>query len=609
MAEPVMLQIVTHRGDVVPYKKPQAPAKFQESKGDGVSWAGYTWNPITGCLHGCDYCLTPDTPVLMADLTWKPIGDVHPGDQVVAFDEESPQHTERRWRIADVTDAWRTRQTAYRITFDDGRQVVTSGRHKWLRDRNRWTETENLRPGDRIRSVFSAPPQRRGSDYEAGYIAGVTLGDGTFRWHPDWRSDKLGFPQSYWRVAVLDSDRVILERLRSYLANAGVTVEVRPFAGGGPRPMSKVETRKLANMPIIAGLCGERDSDDWWMGWLAGMFDAEGSTSGGSLRIAQKDGDVLTAAVAAGARFGFQFHIENWLSSTSGVRLVADSVEQARFLSTTGAVLTRKGPGMTGRKVRTTTSTIVSIDRSVEVEMVDITTSTGTFVADGLLTHNCYARAIANHYSSAFPVGFTPLFHSERLPAPANTRIPRKQADNPDYKRCFVCSMADMFGRWVPLEWIEQILDVEHANPQWEYLHLTKFPDRYPELVLPKTAWAGTSVDEQKRVRIAERAFEAVRDVKVRWLSLEPLLELLAFTDLSMFQWVVIGARTATNQPDGVGRVPEFLPPLEWVLRITDQAEEAGARVHWKPNLRAVPGIGQHRWRNEYPEGVLVSAA
>ncbi len=96
--------------------------------------------------------------------------------------------------------------------------------------------------------------------------------------------------------------------------------------------------------------------------------------------------------------------------------------------------------------------------------------------------------------------------------------------------------------------------------------------------------------------------------MKVKWLSLEPLKEELQFTDLSMFGWVVIGSQTETVQP-GVGRVPAFAPPLDWVLRITHQAEEAGARVHWKPNLSVVKGIEQHRLRNEYPEGVTVSAA
>jgi protein gp37 len=161
-----------------------------------------------------------------------------------------------------------------------------------------------------------------------------------------------------------------------------------------------------------------------------------------------------------------------------------------------------------------------------------------------------------------------------------------------------------MFGRWVPLDWIDPILAVEHANPQWEYLHLTKFPDRYPELVMPATAWVGTSVDEQNRVRIAERAFAAITyQVKVRWLSLEPLEADLQFADLSMFDWVVIGARTASVQPK-VGYVPAFDPPADWVLRITDQAHEASVPVHWKPNLRKSLAGVDRPWCDEYPTGV-----
>lgn len=222
----------------------------------------------------------------------------------------------------------------------------------------------------------------------------------------------------------------------------------------------------------------------------------------------------------------------------------------------------------------------------------------------------CYARGIALRFPNAFPVGFEPLFHEERLNAPANTSIPMKHFDDPAYKRVFVVSMGDMFGRWVPREWIERVLAVEHGNPQWQYLHLSKFPDRYPELgALPPTAWIGTSVDEQNRVRIAERAMAAVTGVKVKWLSLEPLREPLKFTDLTMFDWVVIGSQTRTVQPGGA--VAAFAPPAEWVLRITHQAREAGVPVHWKPNLRSNPGVVGDLgadWYDEYPEGMVVHA-
>lgn len=210
----------------------------------------------------------------------------------------------------------------------------------------------------------------------------------------------------------------------------------------------------------------------------------------------------------------------------------------------------------------------------------------------------CYAREIATNdrYASAYPAGFTPLFHHERLDAPANTGIPAARRDDPAYQRVFVCSMADLYGRWVPDEWIQKVHASMCANPQWQYITLTKFPARYVGLEMPPGAWVGTSVDEQKRVRIAEDAFRKIDDVAVKWLSLEPLLEPLEFTDLSVFDWVVIGAQTETRQPDGV--VPAFAPPFEWIARIVVQALDAGCRVHLKPNLRSAPGM---QWLDQYP--------
>lgn len=210
----------------------------------------------------------------------------------------------------------------------------------------------------------------------------------------------------------------------------------------------------------------------------------------------------------------------------------------------------------------------------------------------------CYARELATseRLKTAYPAGFTPLFHEQRLDAPANTVIPAEHRDDPAWKRVFVCSMADLYGRWVPQEWIDRVHASMLTSPEWQYILLTKFPDRYVGLDMPPGAWVGTSVDEQKRVRIAERAFREIRGA-VKWLSLEPLLEPLEFTDLSMFDWVVIGAQTETRQPDG--HVPAFAPPFEWVARIVAQAREAGCRVHLKPNLsNGKPGM---QMPDEYP--------
>ena len=209
----------------------------------------------------------------------------------------------------------------------------------------------------------------------------------------------------------------------------------------------------------------------------------------------------------------------------------------------------------------------------------------------------CYARAIAHRFTDGFPAGFTPLFHEERLDAPANTSIPGAHRGDPAYRRVFVCSMADLYGRWVPDEWIQRVHESMLATPYWQYILLTKFPTRYVGLQLPPGAWVGTSVDEQKRVRIAEDAFRKIEGDGIRkWLSLEPLREPLEFSDLSMFDWVVIGAQTETRQPEGT--VEAFASPWPWWMRIALQAHEAGCKVHIKPNLyNGRPGT----MPNEYP--------
>jgi protein gp37 len=138
----------------------------------------------------------------------------------------------------------------------------------------------------------------------------------------------------------------------------------------------------------------------------------------------------------------------------------------------------------------------------------------------------------------------------------------------------------------VPREWIVRVLKSCSQNPQWGYLMLTKSSSRYLELLdlMPPTAWLGTSVDAQKRVRVAaEQAFRQISGVRNKLLCLEPMKEELRFSDLSMFDWIVIGSQTETRQPDGA--VPAFAPPFEWVARIVAQAREAGCRVYPKPNL------------------------
>lgn len=212
----------------------------------------------------------------------------------------------------------------------------------------------------------------------------------------------------------------------------------------------------------------------------------------------------------------------------------------------------------------------------------------------------CYAREIANSQRMApyYPNGFEPTFHQYRLAAPKNSSVPTS-ADQRD-GRVFVCSMADLFGKWVPNSWIRYVFDACIESPEWEYLFLTKWPARYSAMPLIQNAWYGSSVIRQSDVGRVESAMSKFSgDGIVKWVSLEPMTEPIRFNDISWCDLMVIGGQTSTNQPDGF--VPEFAPDFDWVFDVVDQCRNAGVPYYIKANLGlARPGM---KLPNPQPRG------
>jgi protein gp37 len=197
--------------------------------------------------------------------------------------------------------------------------------------------------------------------------------------------------------------------------------------------------------------------------------------------------------------------------------------------------------------------------------------------------HNCpycYARDIANDPKMAkvYPHRFEPAFRPLTVLAPRSMKVPKEAETDTRYRNVFTCSMADLFGRWVPKEWIETVLREIRAAPQWNFLCLTKFPKRMAEFDIPPNAWMGTTVDKQVRVANAEAAFEKIK-AGVRWLSVEPMLDQLKFKHLDRFDWIVIGGASRSSQTD------EWRPPARWIIDLVQQADEAGVKVYFKTNL------------------------
>jgi DNA repair photolyase len=98
---------------------------------------GFNWtiNPFRGCTHACVYCLDGSTPILMVDGRTKPLADVRVGDAVYGTVRRGAY---RRYEATQVLAHWSTFKPAYRVTLEDGTQLVASGDHRFLTAQRGW---------------------------------------------------------------------------------------------------------------------------------------------------------------------------------------------------------------------------------------------------------------------------------------------------------------------------------------------------------------------------------------------------------------------------------------------------------------------------------------
>lgn len=371
------------------------------------SYLPFNWtiNPYRGCSHACSYCISGETPILMADGRTKPISEVVVGDAIYGTARRGAY---RRYVITEVLAHWSTLKPAYRVTLEDGTELIASGDHRFLSDRG-WkhvTGSEqgaNRRPHLTINNKLmgtgglAAGPQC-GRDYRRGYLCGMIRGDGHVGSYNCDRPGRTRGDVHRFRLALADLEA--LRRTREYLHDSGVTTQEFVFqeAVGQWRAINAIRTQAHAHVVVIQDfICWpENATDEWCKGFLAGIFDAEGSSSRGILRIANNDQTIIDKVASCLRRFGFSFVVER-----SGeprfmlyVRLRGGLHERLRFFLTVDPAITRK---------RTIEGTAIKGDAALDVvfienlgltlPMFDITTGTGDFIANGVVSHNCFARA------------------------------------------------------------------------------------------------------------------------------------------------------------------------------------------------------------------------
>lgn len=379
--------------------------------GQAGEYAPLATNPYRGCGHKCAYCLDPNTLILMADGSSKELRNVEIGDSligVVPRESNSPSWT-HTYAASKVLNKIETSKVVETITLDNGMKVRCSSNHRWLTEKG-WQYTKDLTTQNHIRVIGELfKHQLHTLEYQQGYIAGVVQGDGTLnRYDYSGKYTRVGRaePQKtdvihQFRLAMKDTQA--LDRAQTFLSEMGIETTRFMFKHlEGQLPA--IRTNVKQSCESIAELCQPKSGIDWYKGWLAGFFDAEGSTSAGVIRFYNTDSVLLEITEEALKLMSFDFVYEpKRPNGCFSIRVLGGLSEIVRFFNLTTPAISRKFP-IEGVAMRGS-SRVVSIERGEEIPMLDITTSTENFIANGMVSHNCYVPLITKQDRVEFNAG------------------------------------------------------------------------------------------------------------------------------------------------------------------------------------------------------------
>ena len=183
----------------------------------------------------------------------------------------------------------------------------------------------------------------------------------------------------------------------------------------------------------------------------------------------------------------------------------------------------------------------------------------------------CYAERMALRLQAmnapGYARGFDLTLHQDRLGQPLGRNKSTVY---------FVGSMADLFHEGVPDAFIERVLAVARQTPRHTDLLLTQRAERlaafFANRPVPNNVWLGVTV-EDRRHGLPRIDFLRRVPARVRFLSVEPLLEDLGPLDLDGIDWVLVGGESS----------PDARPMREaWALAVRDRCRAAGVAFLFK---------------------------
>jgi len=343
---------------------------------------------------------------------------------------------------------------AYQIKLADGTELICSSEHRWLTKRRGWKYTTGSMAGENQRpyltttnsllgygKIIASEPRCENPDYKKGYLCGIIRGDGTIGHYKHKRGVGEGEIHLF-RLAMKETEA--LDRATRYLSDFGISVYRFDFLSHGTT-IPAIRTNKKYDIQKIEELICFCDNNEFRRGFLAGIYDAEG-TSGKAMRIANKNQLILDEIEKSLDRFNIPYVFEDAQSGTnhdvSNIRILGGKASAIYFRQFCDVAIHSKFD-ITDTCFKSEVDTqIVSIKPlNCYVDMYDITTTTENFIANGVVSHNCFAPNVLHRDKEKF--------HSEVFPREniVDETIKQLCRENITGKLVHLCFTCDPFPR------------------------------------------------------------------------------------------------------------------------------------------------------------------
>jgi DNA repair photolyase len=419
----------------------------------------WTINPYRGCAHACTFCQSGDTEILMGDGRPKPLSEVRPGDRIygtVRVDQY------RRYVITEVLDHWSTLKPAYRVVLEDDTEIICSGDHRFWTARGKWKHVTGSERGrdrrphltlnDKLMGVgrFAAGPEHN-ADYRAGYLCGMIRGDGHIRSTDYARPHGRVWTHHGFRLALVDMEG--LHRTREYLKALAIETQEFQFAAaaGFSEEINAIRTQRPDTVEAIrtAIRFPRWPSKDWRKGFLAGIFDAEGSYGADRiLRITNTERELIDRTLDHLRELGFDAIVDQAANGLEHVRIRGGICEHMRFFHTVDPAISRKR-SIDGAMIKSNAKLrVVAIEPlGMDMPLYDVTSRSGDFISNGVISHNCFARP--THTYLDFDAGRD--FEKEIVVKVNVPEVARAELMRPSWKREHVA----LGTNTDPYQWVE----------------------------------------------------------------------------------------------------------------------------------------------------------